>query len=75
MKVACGTETGEAPAWQGTTRVNSGPMRPRSNAARRDASPVECRGTFTTGSLGFLKDRDQSAGVFRGNEAVSDIAQ
>ena len=50
VKVACGTETGEAPAWQGATRENSGHIRLRSNAARRDASPVECRGTFTTGS-------------------------
>ena len=50
MKVACSTETGEAPAGQGATRKNSEPIRPRSNAARRDASPVEYRGTFTTGS-------------------------
>ena len=64
VKVAGSTETGEAPAFrqaqgvpsrsrdasQGATRENSGPMRLRSNAARREASPVECRGTFTTGS-------------------------
>ena len=24
MKVACGTETGQAPTWQGATRENSG---------------------------------------------------
>ena len=63
MKVACTTETGEASAfrqtqgvpsrsrdaWQGATRENSGHIRPRSNAVRWDASPVECLGTFTTG--------------------------
>ncbi len=66
MKVACGIETGEAlafrqaqgvpsrsrDAWQGATRENSGPTRLRSNAARRDASPVECKRDFHHGLLG-----------------------
>jgi hypothetical protein len=42
-------ETGEAPGDQGATRENIGNIRPTSNAERRDASPVECSGTFTTG--------------------------
>ena len=40
MKVACGTESGETPVWQGATRENSVSIRLKSNAARRDASPV-----------------------------------
>ena len=64
MKVPRGTETDEAPAWQGATSENIGNICGRSNAARpgapgahacalgwrRDASSVECSGTFTTGS-------------------------
>jgi len=37
------TEGGEAPGWQGATTEHIGNMRGRSNAARRDASPAECR--------------------------------
>jgi hypothetical protein len=58
------TETNEAPGWQGATTENIGNIRGRRNAARpgapgahacalgwrRDASFVECSGTFTTGS-------------------------
>ena len=44
------TETGEAPARQGATRENIEHIRPRSNAVRRDAAPVECSGDFATGS-------------------------
>ena len=43
------TETGDAPVWQGATRENTGSIRPRSNVDRRDAAPVECSWTFTTG--------------------------
>jgi hypothetical protein len=43
------TETGEAPGDQGARRANIGNIHPTSNAERRDASPVECSGTFTTG--------------------------
>jgi hypothetical protein len=50
MKLPRRTETGEAPAWQGATTENIGTMRGRSNAAGRDASPVESSGSFTTGS-------------------------
>ncbi len=50
MKGPRGTETDEAPAWQGATTENIGNMRGRSNAARRDASSGECSGTFITGS-------------------------
>jgi hypothetical protein len=37
------TEGGEAPAWQGATTEDIWNTRGRSNAARRDASPAECR--------------------------------
>jgi hypothetical protein len=43
------TETGEAPADQGARSENIGNIRATSNAERRDASPVECSGSFTTG--------------------------
>ena len=38
-------------AWpgQGATTENVGSLRARSNAGRQDASPAECRATFTTG--------------------------
>ena len=49
VKVLRRTETGEAPAWQGEKSENTGSIRPMSDAARRDAAPVECSGTFTTG--------------------------
>jgi len=42
------TETGEAPGWQGATTKNIGNICGRSNAARRDAPPVECSGTCIT---------------------------
>ena len=48
-KSRASTETGEAPGWQGARRENIGNIRPTSNAVSRDASPVECRGTFATG--------------------------
>jgi len=50
MKVARSTETGEAPGWQGAKREFIGHKRAMSNAVSRDASPVECRGTFIAGS-------------------------
>ena len=50
MKLARVTETGEVPAWLGVTMENIGHIRPRTDANRRDASSVECRGSFTTGS-------------------------
>jgi len=43
------TEAGEAPGDQGARSENMGDIRTTSNAERRDASPVECSGTFTTG--------------------------
>lgn len=43
-------KTGEAPAWAGAKRENTGSIWPMSNAPRRDASPVEFSDTFTTGS-------------------------
>ena len=49
VKVPRRTETGDAPVRQGATKENTGSIRPRSNAASRDAAPVECSGTFTTG--------------------------
>ena len=45
-----GTVTGEAPGDQGARRANIGNIQATSNAERRDASPVECSGRFTTGS-------------------------
>jgi hypothetical protein len=42
------TDMAEAPADQGAKRENIGHIRPMSNAERRDASAVECRGGFTT---------------------------
>jgi len=50
VKVPLRTETGEAPGDPGARRKNIGNIRPTSNAERRDASPVECSGTFTTDS-------------------------
>jgi len=49
MEVPRRTETGEAPGDQGARRANIGNIQPTSNAERRDASPGECRGTFTAG--------------------------
>jgi len=49
VEVARSTETGEAPGDQGARRANIGNIQPTSNAERRDASPVECSGTFTPG--------------------------
>ena len=43
------TDTGEAPGDQGARSENMGDIRTTSNAERRDASPVECSGTSTTG--------------------------
>ncbi len=50
------TETGETPGDPGARRENIGNTRPTSNAERRDGSPVECSGTFTTGCR--AADRD-----------------
>jgi hypothetical protein len=50
VKIPRGTETGEAPGDPGARRENIGNIRPTSNAERRDASPVERSGHFTTGS-------------------------
>ena len=54
MKVSRRTEIVEAPVPQGTRRENTGRIGPVvDNAQRRlwrDASAVECNGTFTTGS-------------------------
>jgi hypothetical protein len=49
VKLARRTESGDAPAWQGATTENIGNILGRSNAARRDAAPVECSGSFITG--------------------------
>ena len=49
VKVLRRTETGAAPVGQGEKRENTGSIRPINNAASRDAAPVECSGTFTTG--------------------------
>ena len=49
VKVPRRTENGDAPAWQGATRENTGSTRPRSNAVKWDAAPFECSGTVTTG--------------------------
>ena len=48
-KSRASTETDEAPARQGARRENIGNIGPTSNAVGRDASSVECRGTFATG--------------------------
>jgi hypothetical protein len=50
MEVPRRTETVEAPGWPGATTEDIGNIRRRSNAARRDASAVECRGTAITDS-------------------------
>jgi hypothetical protein len=50
VKVPRRTETGEAPGDPGARRKNIGNIRPTSNAERRDASSVECSGTFITDS-------------------------
>jgi hypothetical protein len=50
VEVARSTETGEARGWQGARSEFIGYKRAMSNAASRDASAGECRGTFTTGS-------------------------
>jgi hypothetical protein len=42
------TEGDEAPLWQGATSEHIGNIRTTSNAASGDASPAECRRTFTT---------------------------
>ena len=39
----------DAPVWQGEKREHTDSIRPMHNAARRDAAPVDCSGTFTTG--------------------------
>jgi hypothetical protein len=49
VKVPRRTETGEAPADPGARSKNIGNICATSNAERRDASPVECSATFTTG--------------------------
>jgi len=49
VKVQRRTETGEAPADPGARSKNIGNICATSNAERRDASPVECSATFTTG--------------------------
>ena len=62
MKVPRGTETGDAPGWQGARSENTGQYLndeqrrqagvPDAAAAlgwSPDAAPVECSGTFTTG--------------------------
>ena len=41
-------EGGEAPGWQGAKSEHIGNMRTMSNAARRDASPAECKRTSET---------------------------
>ena len=58
------TETGEAPGRQGVTREHIGYIRPRNNAVRRDASPVECSGAFCHGLLG-LASRPEAPGSGR----------
>ena len=57
VKVPRRTESGDAPVWQGATREHTGSMRPRSNVARRDAAPLECSGTFTTGCRDMLQEK------------------
>jgi hypothetical protein len=50
MKLPRRTETREAPGRQGATTENTGSIWRRSNAAGRDASRVECSGSFITDS-------------------------
>src|SRR4029079_11198832 len=50
-------EGGAGPADPGARRENIGNIRPTSNAERWDASPVECSGIFTTGSLDTCRGR------------------
>jgi len=42
-------ETDEAPGWPGATTEDIGNIRRRSNAARRDASAVDCSVDSITG--------------------------
>ena len=49
VKLGGGTETSDAPGWQGERSPNIGNIRATSNAASRDAAFVECRLSFTTG--------------------------
>ena len=44
-----GTEGGDASAWQGVTRENTGSIRPRSNEVGAGAAAAECSGTFSAG--------------------------
>ena len=46
------TESGQAPGWQGATSEHIGDIRLRSNAAGRDAWPLECSGAFCHGLMG-----------------------
>ena len=55
------TEGGEVHGWQGATTENIGNMRGRSNAARRDASPAECRRIYEmSSSLTAFRYRSQA---------------
>ena len=68
------TETGEAPVWQGAKSEFIGHERAMSNAARRDASPVECSGTFSSGSFGgSVGDRDDYI-LFSGGAPGAEMA-
>jgi hypothetical protein len=49
VKVERRTKIGDPLVWQGEKRKNTGSIRPMNNAARRDAAPVDCSWTFTTG--------------------------
>ena len=70
------TEGGEAPGWQGATTENIGNMRERSNAARRDASPAECRRIYEMSStLGHITyDRDDGPLPQCDPDVVTDMA-
>ncbi len=52
------TESGQAPGWQGATREHIGHIRARSNAASRDAWPLECSGAFCHGLISARQIED-----------------
>ena len=49
----------EAPGWQGARRAHTGSMQPTSNAARRDASALECQRNYGSGHW-FRKRSNQA---------------
>ena len=80
MKVRRGTETRRklCSAWpgQGATRENTGSTRPRSNATRRDVTPVECSGLSrraarSQGRTSFLHESSSVTSATRPRRQIS----